>query len=225
MTQLVADAFSPSPAYLRQLKNLRERATPAVRYATAWSLLDQARKEHSAPARKFRMIWDLAHLIRAEPAPPTQSTDGAVLLNVQVVFELSDFVDDLARRPPPGAPADLIRDLQTLVQETAKTTWLSFQAFLDSEVGRQQFKLTESLDDLASYDEWLAIAMPAIGLDLPDDRVGMETELKRRIEVLLTKVAPSDDPADDPFGLRERAGRDIALYVHLHLEQTEADAV
>ena len=187
--------------------------------------MDQARNEREEPAKKFRIIWDLAHLIGAEPSQPTTANGDAVPLNTQGVSELSDFVAELAKRPPPGAPTDLIRGLQDLVEETAQTTWPNFDAFLDSEIGRQEFRLTESLDDLARYKEWLALATPAIGLDLPDAEADIEAELVRRIDILLAKVAPSDSPADDPFGLRERVGRDLALYVHRHLRNVESDTV
>ncbi len=223
MSHLAAESFAPPQSYLRQIDNLRHRASAPVRYASARRLMEQVRRARGEPARRIRLLWDLAQLIKG--AAPGAEAEQSVELARPVVDELQRQVTELAANPPADAPADLIVDLQALVSEVSRDTWSSFQAFLESPVGKEQFNLTHSLEDLAKFEEWMALALPALGLDLPDEPQAQEMELNRRIEELLSRVAPSDRPEHDRFGLRERFGRDMALYVHRHLQREEPEPV
>lgn len=226
MSQLHSDTYAPSAAYLKQIKYLQESASTALRYATVRGMVEQAKVDRTQPARRLRMIWDMAHLLRPSPssASGSNSTPVRIELSDAVMGELNRFVTQLVQSPPEDAPEGLIRDIQTLATDAQRTTWTSFQRFAESDVGSRTFTLTESLDDLAAYEEWLAQALTAIGLDLPDDLSAQGVELVRRMEFLLSKIAASDEPEDDTFGLRDRFGRDISLYVLKHRTPTETDA-
>lgn len=224
MTPFAADVFRPTERYLSELIYLKQRAAPGFRFATARTLLEQARRAAGQPAKRFRVIKDVAALLQSSSGLPEQSVAAAESLppSREEALALSQLVGALRNDPTGAVPPDLLEQLNELVEETQRSTWSSFEEFERSGLGRRSFGLAQSLDDLEAFDEWFAQALPALGLVLPDDDDACQAALDRRVEFLLAKIAP--DNHADVFGLRERYDFEAWAYVRRLIREPETAA-
>ena len=83
-------------------------------------------------------------------------------------------------------------------QRARETTWATFDEFAASPEGQRNFDpgRRESLDE---FLDWFRLYKPYVVLGISEDEEHAEAEVRRRIEWMVAKIAPSAN--DDPFGM------------------------
>ena len=188
--------FDSPPAYRKRLSFYVEKTDAAYRLGAAVKMLELARRELTSPRKRLSVARDAlavleGHLPAPQVLPLGAQSSALILSDLQRYLSAND-----------QAESAQTKELQNLVDTVAsQTAWANFKQFEASSFGQQPFDLNAHPDLQPAYDEWFQVALGYLGTELPTDQDEAVTELKRRIEFLLSKVAPA---SDDRYGLRDR---------------------
>lgn len=186
--------FEPDPTYLDALAGLARvgAGKPAYLAEGVRQLIARAR---TAPeiSQRNRLMIDALSLLNGtwERSREPDLFDPAALQK-----EIS------ALAQAKGAPEGVLE----AAQQVQETTWTSFVEFAASPEGQRQFD-PEQPDSVREYLDWFRLYKPYLVLGIPDDEERAEAEVRRRIEWMVGKLAPS--VAEDPSSLRDPV-RDMA---------------